>query len=106
MNRKPIPKRAIGFGRPTRLNETFGILKHSLIKIMPRQQRPVLIAIGAILLAWLLAWSGYVLCRHSKITAEKVRQYQRSMDFAHLSAADRLKALKRLAEMLNALSPE
>ncbi len=73
---------------------------------MSRQQRPILIAIGALVLAWLLAWSGYVICRHSKMTAEKVRQYQRSMDLAHVSAADRLKALKGLAERLNALSPE
>jgi hypothetical protein len=40
------------------------------------------------------------------MTAEKVRQYQNSIDLAHLSAADRLKALKALAEKLNALSPE
>jgi hypothetical protein len=73
---------------------------------MSRQQRPILIAVGAIVLAWLLAWSGYVIARHSKMTAEKVKQYQRSMDLTHLSAADRLKALKRLAEMLNALSPD
>ena len=73
---------------------------------MSRQQRPVLIAFGAIVLAWLLAWSGYVISRHSKMTAEKVRQYQSSMDLAHLSATDRLKALKGLAERLNALSPE
>lgn len=73
---------------------------------MSRQQRPIFIAIGAIALAWLLAWSGYVIFGHAKMTAEKVRQFQRSMDFAHLSEADRLKALKHLAEMLNALSPE
>jgi len=73
---------------------------------MSRQQRPVLIAIGALVVAWLLAWSGYVISGHSKMTAEKVRRYQRSMDLAHLSAPDRLKALKGLAERLNALSPD
>jgi hypothetical protein len=73
---------------------------------MSHQQRPVLIAIGAIALAWLLAWSGYVIFRHSKMTADKVNQYQRSMDLTRLSAADRLKALKGLVERLNALSPE
>src|SRR4051812_41200316 len=40
------------------------------------------------------------------MTAEKVSQYQNSIDLAHLSAADRLKALKTLAEKLNSLSPE
>src|SRR5437588_7846009 len=73
---------------------------------MSGQKRPLVLATGAIVLAWLLAWSGYVICRHSIMTAEKVNQYQRSMDLAHLSAADRLKALKGLAERLNALSPD
>src|SRR6478672_433017 len=74
---------------------------------MPRQkQRPVLVAFGAIILVWLLAWSGYVISRHMKMTAAKVNQYQRSMDLTRLSAADRLKALKGLVERLNALSPE
>jgi hypothetical protein len=70
------------------------------------RNRPILIAIGAIVLAWLLAWSGYVISRHSKMTAEKVSLYQNSMDLSRLSAADRLKALKALAEKLNALSLE
>jgi hypothetical protein len=73
---------------------------------MSPQQRPVLLAIGAIALAWLLAWSGYVIFRHSKMTAAKVNQFQRSMDLTRLSAAERLKALKGLLERLNALSPE
>jgi hypothetical protein len=73
---------------------------------MSRQQSPVFIAICAIVVTWILAWSGYVIFKHSKITAEKVKQYQASMDLAHLSTADRLKALKGLVERLNALSPE
>src|SRR6266567_5779660 len=71
-----------------------------------QRQRPILIAFGAIVLAWLLAWSGYVISKRCKMTAEKVNQYQRSMDLARLSPADRLKALKTLAEKLNALSPD
>src|SRR5215218_9508030 len=74
---------------------------------MPRQkQRPVLLAFGAIVLVWLLAWSGFVISRHMKMTAEKVAAYQRSLDFSKLSAADRMKALKTLAERINALSLE
>jgi hypothetical protein len=69
-----------------------------------RRNRPILIAIGAVALAWLLAWSGYVVSKRSKMTAEKVSQYQSSLDLARLSAADRLKALKDLADKLNALS--
>jgi len=74
----------------------------------PKQhkRRTVLKAAGAIALAWLLAWSGYVIAKHSRMTADKVVQYQKSIDLARLSAADRLKALKALAEKLNALSPE
>jgi hypothetical protein len=40
------------------------------------------------------------------MTAEKVYAYQHSLDLARLSAAERLKALKGLAERLNALSPD
>ena len=73
---------------------------------MKQTQRPILIAIGALVLVWLLAWSGYVIARHSKMTAEKVGQYQRSQDLTRLSEAERLKFLKSLAERLNALSPD
>jgi len=69
-------------------------------------KRPILIAIGALVLVWLLAWSGYVIARHFKMTAERVSQYQHSLDLGRLSAADRLKFLKGLAERLNALSPD
>jgi hypothetical protein len=71
-----------------------------------QRQRPILIGSIAIVLIWLLAWSGYVICKRTKMTAEKVSQYQRSLDFARMSAADRLKALRTLAEKLNALSPD
>jgi hypothetical protein len=70
------------------------------------KRRPVLKAICAIAIAWVLAWSGYIISKHSKMTADKVKQYQNSIDLSRLSAADRLKALKALAEKLNALSPE
>src|SRR4051812_20163468 len=76
------------------------------MKRTKHKQRPVLKMVCAIGVAWALAWSGYVISRHSRMTAEKVKQYQNSMDLAHLSAADRLKALRTLAEKLNALSPE
>src|SRR5690349_19823365 len=73
---------------------------------MNQRNRPLVLAAGAIILGWLLAWSGYVICGHAKMTAPKVRKYQASIDFAHLSAADRLKALKTLAAKINAMSPE
>lgn len=73
---------------------------------MNQRNRPILIAAAAILAAWLLAWSGYVICGHTKMTAEKVRKYEATLDFARMAAAERLKALKTLAEKINAMSPE
>ncbi|HZR16827.1 MAG TPA: hypothetical protein VFE51_05820 [Verrucomicrobiae bacterium] len=72
---------------------------------MKHTQRPILIALVALVLVWLLAWSGYVIARHSKMTAEKVNQYQLGWNPSR-SAADRLKFLRGLAERLNALSPD
>lgn len=40
------------------------------------------------------------------MTAEKVRAYAESVELSKLSAADRAKAIKALADKLNALSPE
>jgi len=74
---------------------------------MPRKRKnPILIATVAIVLAWLLAGAGYVLSKRSKMTAEKVSQFQLSLDLAHLSPAERLKALKALADKINSLSLE
>lgn len=73
---------------------------------MKQQNRPILVGIVAIIVGWLLAWSAYVICGHAKMTAEKVSKFQASLDFAHMSAAERLKALKALAEKINAMSPE
>ncbi len=71
-----------------------------------RKNRAVWRGAIAVLIVWALAWSGYVIFKHSRMTADKVYAYQNSVDLARLSAAERLKALKGLAERLNALSPE
>jgi hypothetical protein len=73
---------------------------------MKPTQQPILIAVCALALVWLLAWSGYVIARHSKMTAEKVSQFQHAWDRSRLSGTDRLQFLKGLAERLNALSPD
>jgi hypothetical protein len=75
-------------------------------KTSQHERRPLFKAVAALILVWMLAWSGYVISKHSRMTAEKVRQYQKSIDLSRLSAADRLRALKALAEKLNALSTE
>ena len=71
-----------------------------------RKNRAVWKAAIAVLIVWALAWSGYVIFKHSRMTADKVYAYQHSLDLARLSSAQRLKALKGLAERLNALSPD
>jgi len=55
---------------------------------------------------WAVALTGYVIAKNSRVTAEKVRAYAEAVDLSKLSAADRAKALKKLADMLNALSLE
>src|SRR6266481_674395 len=80
--------------------------RDSLLTMPNQRQRPILIGISALVLVWLLAWGGYVISKHSKMTAVRVRQFQDSLDLSRLSAADRLKALKALADKVNALSPD
>lgn len=69
-------------------------------------KRPLLLGFGALVLVWALAWSGFVIARHCRMTVDKLNAYQRSGDLAHMSSAERLKFLKGLAQRLNALSPE
>ncbi|HEY4416673.1 MAG TPA: hypothetical protein VGO57_13365 [Verrucomicrobiae bacterium] len=71
-----------------------------------RRQRPIWFALGALIAIWLVVLGGYSLARSVKITPEKVRAYIESVDFSHLSAADREAALRRLAAMLNSLTLE
>jgi hypothetical protein len=76
-------------------------------RIMFKQRwRPLFMAILAIVVLWAVALTGYVIAKNSRVTAEKVRAYAESVDLSKLSAAERAKALKKLADMLNALSLE
>ncbi len=59
---------------------------------------------GALAAVWLLAWGGYTLASRSQITVEKIEAYVNSVDLAKLNAADRAKAIQKLADQLNALS--
>jgi hypothetical protein len=74
--------------------------------MLTARQRPILVAAAALAVIWILALGGYAIAKHAKVTPEKVRAYVESVDFGHLSAAERAKALKKLAAMLNALSLE
>jgi len=68
--------------------------------------KPVLYAVLALAMVWLLAWGGYALARSHRMTADRVRAYLHSVDFAHLQGGARVKALRELARMMNALSYE
>jgi hypothetical protein len=59
-----------------------------------------------VLAGWVLAIAGYYLARNSKMTADKVRAYAQSVDLSKLSAAERARALQKLAANLNSLPLE
>lgn len=74
--------------------------------MLNQRQRSVIWAVVVLAVIWIVAVVGYTIAKNAKVTPEKVRAYTQSVDFAHLSAADRAKAIKKLADMLNALSLE
>jgi hypothetical protein len=74
--------------------------------MLNQRQRPIFLAMIALVLIWAVAIAGYEIARHAKVTPEKVRAYIESTDFSHLSAAEREAAIRKLAAMLNALSLE
>ena len=73
--------------------------------LSPRQ-RPVFLALVALVVIWLVAIVGYKIAQNATVTPAKVRAYTESGEFGHLAAADRAAAIQKLARMLNALSLE
>jgi hypothetical protein len=71
---------------------------------MSPRQRVGFWAAGIVLLAWILAWTGHRWARESRMTADKVRAYVGATDLRALTAEARRKALRGLADRLNALS--
>ncbi len=74
--------------------------------MITQRRKPLLYGALAIFVVWVLAYSGYLVAEHYKITSEKVAAYLRSTDLKKLSAADREKALRELSRRMMALSPE
>jgi len=74
--------------------------------VLNQRQRPLVYGIVALVVVWLVVWTGYSLAQSSRVTAEKVRTYLRAVDLGKLRGAERAKALRRLADQLNALSYE
>ncbi len=73
---------------------------------MNSRRRTIVIAGVSILLVWILVVAGFLIARNSKMTAEKLRAYIESVDLRKLSGEARRKALRDLANKLNALTPE
>ncbi|HEV2318664.1 MAG TPA: hypothetical protein VGV18_02875 [Verrucomicrobiae bacterium] len=73
---------------------------------MARQQRFLICAVGAIVGIWVLAMAGHAWLESLKTTAEKVRAYMQSVDFADLTGEARANAIRELEDKLNALPYE
>jgi hypothetical protein len=74
--------------------------------MISQRWRPVVFSAIAVCGIWLVALAGYRIARNAKMTAEKVKAYAESVDISKLSASDRAKAIRELADKLNALSLE
>jgi hypothetical protein len=72
--------------------------------MLTQRWRPVLLSGLAVLAIWTVAVAGYQLAKNSRISAEKVKAYVTSVDLSRLSGDARAKAIRKLADMLNALS--
>ena len=70
------------------------------------RQKPIVIAVAALVAIWVMALAGYHLARNARVTPDKVRAYTASMDFGRMSADQRAAAIQKLAAMLNSLSLE
>jgi hypothetical protein len=68
--------------------------------------KPLLTAAAVLLAAWALAFVGMRVAANAKVTAEKVIASVRQTDLSQLSAAERAKRLRELADKLNALNGE
>jgi hypothetical protein len=74
--------------------------------MMSQRQRAVVWAAAVLVGIWALAAVGYMVAKNARVTAEKVRAYVEAVDLSKLSAADRAKALRVLADKINRLSRE
>jgi hypothetical protein len=74
--------------------------------MLTQRNRPIVYAVAAIAGIWLLAVAGYQLALSFKMTVDKVRAYEESVDFSRLTGAARENALRKLEAMLNALTLE
>lgn len=74
--------------------------------MITQRWRLTFLALLVVIMAWAIALTGYTLAKNSRVTADKLRAYLASVDFAHLTGEARLDALHRLADLLNRLPLE
>ncbi len=73
--------------------------------LAPRR-RAIVIASLVFITGWVVAITGFMVARSSKVTPEKVAAYLKDVDPSALSGEARAKALSELARQINALSVE
>jgi len=74
--------------------------------MLSQRQRAVVWAVAALVGIWVVALTGHWIAQKAKMTAEKVTAFVASVDLSKLSAADRAKAIRDLADKINKLSYE
>ena len=74
--------------------------------MLNRRWGPVWLAGLVVLGIWAVALAGYSVAKNRRVTVERVKSYVQSVDLGKLSGNERARAIRRLAEMLNALSIE
>lgn len=73
---------------------------------MSRKPKAMLIAVAAILGIWALALGGYLMAARARMTADKVSEFGRSLNFSKLTGRDRAEALRKLEARINELPME
>ena len=68
--------------------------------------RPVLIALAVLAAVWVAAWAGFRIAGSFKVTGEKFAAQANALDLSKLTAAQRAKALRELADKLNHVPAE
>ena len=74
--------------------------------MLGQRQRAVVWSVAALVGIWVVALTGHWIAQNAKMTAEKVTAFVASVDLSKLSAADRAKAIRDLADKINKLSYE
>jgi hypothetical protein len=74
--------------------------------MLSRRWRPVFLSALVVIGLWAIVLAGYSIAKGRRVTVERVRAYAQSVDLSKLSGNDRARAIRKLADMLNALSLE